>query len=166
METKTSKIEYGGRGHLIWGMVWGLQYLNQWFKIQSCNHLVMSWNTIIQTMSLEGKTMSSEGKKKKGGIKRSQEIKGGNYQRIKLSGISGSVTLHKHHFVVLLSSHHIHNTHHKTTRPRARDTHHLCHIVIIFIIFLWYKTIFCTDPHCVSLYINNKKQKNPKGFPV
>ena len=64
----------------------------------------MSWNTIIQTMSLEGKKTSTEGKKrKKGGIKRSRERKEGNYQRIKLSGISGSVTLHKHHFVVLLS---------------------------------------------------------------
>ena len=30
-----SKIDYGIRGHLIWGMVWGLQYLNQLFKSQS-----------------------------------------------------------------------------------------------------------------------------------
>ena len=42
METKTSKIEYGGRGNLIWGIVWGLQYLNQRFKSQYCNHLFMS----------------------------------------------------------------------------------------------------------------------------
>ena len=33
------------------------------------------------------------------------------------------------------------------------------HIVIIFIIFLWYKTIFSTDPHCYRLYINNNKKK-------
>ena len=42
----------------------------------------------------------------------------------------------------------------------------VCHIVIIFIIFLRYKTIFSTDPHCVSLYINNKNLKNSNGLPV
>ena len=63
----------------------------------------MSWNTIIQTISSEGKTTSSEGNKIKGGIKRSWVIKGGNDQRIKLSGSTESVPLYQQHFVVLLS---------------------------------------------------------------
>ena len=57
-----------------------------------------------------------------------------------------------------------HTTKPHTTEPEIPTT--VCHIVIIFIIFLWYKTIFSTDPHYASLYLNKEKQKNSKGFPV
>ena len=43
-----------------------------------------------------------------------------------------------------------HHTHNKTTHPKSEIPATVCHIVIIFIIFLCYKTIFPTDPHCVS----------------
>ena len=61
---------------------------------------------------------------------------------------------------------HTRTTH--TTKPHTPEPGiptNIYHIVIIFIVFLWYKTIFSTNPHCVSININNKKQtKNDKGF--
>ena len=54
-----------------------------------------------------------------------------------------------------------------TTKPHTPEPeipNIVCHIVIILIIFLLYKTISYTDPHCVRLYINNKNQKIPRGF--
>ena len=57
-----------------------------------------------------------------------------------------------------------HTTKPHTPYPKIPTT--ICHIVILFIIFLWYKTIFSTNPHCVSLYINKEKQKNANGLPV
>ena len=60
------------------------------------------------------------------------------------------------------------NTTH-TTKPHTPDskiTATICYIVFILVIFLWYKTIFSTDPHCVSLYINKEKQKSANAFPV
>ena len=50
-----------------------------------------------------------------------------------------------------------------TPEPEILAT--VCHIIIIFIIFMWYKTIWSTYPRCVSLYINKDKQKKSKVFP-
>ena len=53
--------------------------------------------------------------------------------------------------------HHTHNTHQKTHPLDPDIPNTVCHTVITFIIFLWYKTIFSTDLHCVRLYINKEK---------
>ena len=48
-----------------------------------------------------------------------------------------------------------------TTKPHHPEPDiptNVCHIIIIFIILLWYKTIFSTYPHCVRLYINKEKK--------
>ena len=61
-----------------------------------------------------------------------------------------------------------HNTTTHTTKPHPAEPYiptTVCYIVIISIIFLWYKTIFSTDHHCVSLYINKEKQKITQGIP-
>ena len=61
---------------------------------------------------------------------------------------------------------HTHTTH--TTKPHTPDPDipaTVCHIAIIFIIFLWYTTKFTTDPHFISLYINKEKQKQIQGIP-
>ena len=61
---------------------------------------------------------------------------------------------------------HTPTTHTKKPHTLEPDIHTtVCHIVIIFIIFLWYKTIFSTDPHYVSLYINKEKQKKFQEIP-
>ena len=72
-------------------------------------------------------------------------------------------------FNLLSACLHLHTPTTHTTKPHTPDPEipaTVFHIVIIFIIFLWYKTIFPTDYFCVSLYINKGKQKNTKGFPV
>ena len=73
------------------------------------------------------------------------------------------------YFNLLSSCLHPHNPTTHTTKPHIPEPDTpatVCHIVIILIIFLWYKTIFPTDPHCVSLYVNKEKQKKSKQFPV
>ena len=53
-----------------------------------------------------------------------------------------------------------HTTKPHTPKPDIPAT--ICHIVIIFIISLWYRTIFPTDPHCFGSWRNySSKQDFP-----
>ena len=54
-----------------------------------------------------------------------------------------------------------HTTKPHTPKPEIPAT--VCHIVIIFIIFLWHKTIFPIDPYCVSSWMTySLKQALPE----